>query len=679
MRSLFSKLLLGTSGGLIAGAIVGLVEATYILSSGSPGEYVALFYAVVLYGIIGAGIGCACGGGVWVVSLIFKKLSNALAYTLPFIGVIVSMGVVITLYVANKALYGEEGVPSGAKLKILAIYGVWSLLALWLGPIFLTRTPLKVLLRVRGTLAMYSGIAILSAIFAFAPGEESPTGILAPQVEQPMDLATRPNVMLIMVDTLRQDFLGTYNPEMIGVSPNIDAMAADSVVFEEGYAAASWTRASIASLFTSMVPVSHNTALKTSILPDEVDTIAEMMHERGYVTGGLPNNINVTRSFNFQQGFDYYAYQEPRYPFGATESAFQLSMYQVVRKVRERLMPHKDVAEFYQPADVVLANTREFIEAQGDNKWFSFVHLMEPHDPYFEHPYNGIGYGRAEHEVPDETEVVNGLPLIEYLKGVYRDEITNMDTHLGEMFDWMRETGRYDNTVIILTSDHGEEFFEHGGWWHGTTLYDEQIKVPLIVKRPSQANAGVHVPWQVRVIDIAPTISHATGANISPLWQGIQLFDQSFEDGLRVMNGETIGLVEGEGELARGEDGSAEDSEDPSAVAPVGPDFAPMERVVFAQEDFEGNQLDAIRVGGWKLITANDGNPRGLAVREMYQVAQDEGEENNLVGMHSEQQAELEDGIQRQIEEAMTISVEAADTELSPEDIARMRALGYME
>ena len=179
------------------------------------------------------------------------------------------------------------------------------------------------------------------------------------------------------------------------------------------------------------------------------------------------------------------------------------------------------------------------------------------------------------------------------------------------------------------------------------------------------------------MIDIAPTIAHAAGATISPLWQGTQLFDQSFDDGLRVMNGETIGLPEG-AEGLEGE-GAEVTGDDPAAEAPVGPDFAPMERVVFAQEDFEGNQLAAIRVGGWKLIAANEDNPRGLAVREMYQVSQDDGEDNNLVGMHSEQQAALDDAIQVQIEEAMTISVEAADTELSPEDIARMRALGYME
>jgi arylsulfatase A-like enzyme len=184
----------------------------------------------------------------------------------------------------------------------------------------------------------------------------------------------------------------------------------------------------------------------------------------------------------------------------------------------------------------------------------------------------------------------------------------------------------------------------------------------------------------VRVIDIAPTIAHAAGATISPLWQGVQLFDQSFDDGLRVMSGEAIGLPEEVAQDVTGDgDVAGVTDNDPAAEVPSGLDFAPMERVVFAQEDFEGNQLAAIRVGGWKLIAANEGNPRGLAVREMYQVSQDEGEESNLVGVHSEQQSALDDAIQLQIEEAMTISVEAADTELSPEDIARMRALGYME
>jgi arylsulfatase A-like enzyme len=309
--------------------------------------------------------------------------------------------------------------------------------------------------------------------------------------------------MLVMVDTLRADYLGTYGME--GASPEIDKFSNDAVVFEQAIAQASWTRASTATLFSSMQPSRHSTDVKVSVLPDEIETVAEVLQAHGYNTGGLPNNINVTRSFNFQQGFDYFSYQAPEYLFGATESASQLSMYNVVRKLKERVAgAAKRVEDFYQPANTVLGNAQGFIEANRDANWFLFVHLMEPHDPYFEYPLNGKGYGRAEHEHPDPENK-------DYLIETYKGEIREMDDELGQFFEWMKTEGLYDNTVILITSDHGEEFYEHGGWWHGTTLYDEQIRVPMIVKLPNQAHAGTRVPWQVRHLDVAPTLTSQAG------------------------------------------------------------------------------------------------------------------------------------------------------------------------
>ena len=126
MRNILKNLFLAGSGGLIAGALVGMVEASYLLSSGAPEEYVALFYAVVLYGVIGVGIGGACGLGVVVLDFLLKKVlkksgvSNPYAFTLPFLGVVCALGLVITLYYLNKVVYGETGVPGGAKIKVLA-------------------------------------------------------------------------------------------------------------------------------------------------------------------------------------------------------------------------------------------------------------------------------------------------------------------------------------------------------------------------------------------------------------------------------------------------------------------------------------------------------------------------------------------------------------------------------
>ena len=673
-----------------------MVEASYLLSSGAPEEYVALFYAVVLYGAIGVGIGGGCGVGVVVLDFLLKKVlkksgvSNPYAFTLPFLGVVSALGLVITLYYLNKVVYGETGVPGGAKIKVLALFGTIGLAGLWLGPIFLTRTPFKVLMRLRGTVAMYTGLLLLSGIFAFAPADGQGDGPMAGDKAQNPELSERPNVLFIMIDTLRWDYLGSYDESKPDISPHLDALAADSVLYENAFAAASWTRSSIASFFTSMVPLSHTAELKDSALPDEVDTMAEVLQAHGYHTGGLPNNINVTRNYNFDQGFDYFSYQAPEFPLKATESAFQLSMYQLVRKIREGLVSHKRVEEFYQPAPTVLGNTQEFIEAQGDNRWFAYVHLMEPHDPYFERPYNGVGYGRAENEVPDPEKWKAGATteeLVEYLQQVYSGEITAMDKDLGVFFDWMKEQGVYDNTVIVISSDHGEEFFEHGGWWHGTTLFEEQIHVPLILKLPNQELAGSRVPWQVRAIDVAPTLAELAGAPVSPMWQGTSLVDDSVRKGLEILTQQAAALAADA--AADAAEGAAEELEDAGAEAEEEAfDLSSLERLVYAQEDFEGYVLEAVRAKGWKFIAAS--NPEGagqdgdtrrvLPERSLFDMSGfSPDEQNNQAGMGLPVQGELENLARESNQTARDQAVGEMKTEATASEEERMRALGYIE
>ena len=461
---------LGVSGGLLGGALVGIGEALVILSGANTGEYQALIYATVLYGCIGVAMGVGVGVGLAVLGKMWKKLSDPMAWSLGFLGVFVPLGLVIARYVVNKVVYAEQGVPMTGNVALLGAFALCALLVLWLGPIFLTRTPLRVLVNPKGTGAAYGGIAVLAAIFSFAPSGVDPDGVLAPDSPASDAPGGAPDAVLIVIDTLRADVLGAYG-DAGGLSPNIDKLASDGVLFEQYVTQASWTRASFASLYSSMLPSGHKCILKAEALPDDVITMAEVMSAHGYATGGLPNNINVTRSFNFQQGFDYFSYQAPSYIAGAAESSAQLSMYNVLRKVRDKLTAGSySVTDYYQPAEVVLKNAQGFIEAnrKKDNRYFLVVHLMEPHDPYFSHPYDGNAVGRAWRPNPDPSEA-------DALKELYRGEVKWVDQELGKFFDWMRTQDAYDETLIMVTADHGEEFQEHGGWWHGITLYSERL------------------------------------------------------------------------------------------------------------------------------------------------------------------------------------------------------------
>lgn len=661
---------LGTAGGVIAGALVGLAEAMYILGGASTGEYGALVYATVLYGVLGACGGAGIGGGVWVLSLLRLKLTDDRGYALSFLGIFCGMGLVITRYVVNKTVYLEQGVPTDGMLVILGVFVALGLFGLWLGRIMLTQTPLKILLTPRGSLAAYGGLLLLTAVFSFSPDQSARSGVLAPVRPADEALLERPNMLLIMVDTLRADHLGSYGfPGQI--SPHLDDLARDAVLFEEAFASASWTRASTASLFTSMTPSGHSCDVKVAMLPDDVQTIAEVLQEKGYVTGGLPNNINVTRSFNFQQGFDWFDYQAPAYIAGATESSSQLSMYNVVRKLRDRLTDGKKrVEDYYQPADVVLGNAQSFIGANKAQRWFGFVHLMEPHDPYFERPFTGEGVGRAEMESPPAE-------LEQAIRKAYQQEITWMDTELGKFFTWMKAEGLYDNTTIVITSDHGEEFLEHGGWWHGTTLYDEQLHVPLIVKLPKSKWAGTRVPWQVRQMDTAATLAVMGGAVVPMDWQGDDLFEEDFEGLAAILNAPET--TSADAVAAEGEDTPADDVD----AMPPPPTKTELidhrERVVLSEENFEGNVLSSVRSDGFKYIRANEGNPRGLSPEELYNVAADPGESKTLVGQNGRVQASMSELLRDRLQAAMSVKVEAQQADITADDCERMRALGYID
>ena len=221
------------------------------------------------------------------------------------------------------------------------------------------------------------------------------------------DLADKPNVVFLMIDTLRADHVGAYNLVDIK-TPHMDSLAKDGVLFEQCISQASWTRPSGVSMFTGRVPSGHSTQTKAARVPDEAVLFSEILHQNGVTTGALANNVTST-TFNLDQGFDAFLYEEPNYPCWGTESVFGLTFYKVVAKVMERLSPsHRIVHNYYQPADVVLGDTKTFIENNKDSRWMIYAHLMEPHDPYFEHPiidgtgteeYNGVAYGRAEHEI----------------------------------------------------------------------------------------------------------------------------------------------------------------------------------------------------------------------------------------------------------------------------------------
>jgi arylsulfatase A-like enzyme len=423
----------------------------------------------------------------------------------------------------------------------------------------------------------------------------SMTPARAPQVVRrpaPPAAAGKPNLMLVVVDTLRADAVEPFGPAA-GTTPAVARLASDGVAFERTYAQSSWTRPSIASILTGQYPSRHGAVHKMDILPEAATTLAEVLRAAGYWTAAFVNNINVAPVFNFQQGFDEYVYLEPEFYFGATDSAAKLAIYKGLRLARERFFGRRMYFQhYYQDAQVVNRRVLGWLDEKPPEPFFLLVHYMDPHDPYFEIPYTGRGVARVMHPSPPPESAAE-------LRELYRQEVRYLDDALHVLFDRLRGSGLYERTAIVLTADHGEEFQEHGGWWHGTTLYEEAIRVPLIIKPVQGRDRGLRRPDPARTIDIAPTLLAAAGVAAPPGVQGGDLFNGHVTEPL------------------------------------------------YAEEDLEGNRLAAIQVGDWKLITANADNPRGLEPLELYNLAADPGERTNLAGREATRARGLLDELAR--------------------------------
>jgi arylsulfatase A-like enzyme len=646
------------SGGLFGGSLVGILEAAHVLGSMRPSEYQALVYATVLYGLTGAAAGIGLGAVLALPPA--RRLPRWATWAAGFHAVVVSLGFVILRYVLNKSVYAEQGVPTRTSLAVLGGLVVASLVGALLARVLLTHTPLRVLPGARATVVAWGALVALAGLFsaAPAPGASPAAPVLPPPVA---GAPARPDVVLLLVDTLRADALGVHGAPA-DATPRLDAFAKDAVVFDQHVTSAAWTRASTASLLTSLSPSSHACERKDSALPDMVVTLAEVLQEGGYATGGLPNNANVTGALGFGQGFAWFPYT-PQYPLAASESTYALSLYNVLRRVRMRLDSRKRIEDYYTPAETQFARAQRFLDAARGRPAFLFVHLMEPHDPYFVHPWNGSAVGRAEFPDPDPSR-------LDELRGLYAGEVHHVDAAIGAFLDGLKAAGRYDDTIIVITSDHGEEFREHGGWWHGSTLYDEQVHTPLLVKLPRSARAGTRVPWQVRQIDVAPTVTDVAGLAPHASWQGAALFDDNFDADLAKLRAPAV------------------EADDPAsteaAAAFVAPTWAnhPASREALSEQDFEGYDLQALRSDGHKLIQAlrtPRGNPRNLPAAAAYDLLADPAEARDLAGTGASWESALAARLETLVQQRRESRVAERDATLSEAERARLEALGYMQ
>lgn len=333
----------------------------------------------------------------------------------------------------------------------------------------------------------------LSASALVAAGAVSAFVVAAVNVAMTVDARVHrpagPNVIFICIDALRADHVGAYgNP--VNVSPFMDTLAREGVMFRRAMAQSSWTKTSVATFMTSDFGMIGRVARQADVLPASAVTLAEAMQQARYATGALVANPWLEEEFGFKQGFDEY----------------DASAAETFRIDQDRIY--------------------DFLRRHQRTPFFLYLHFMDVH-----HPYDAPGeYKEMFVEEPGVYRYKKGPSDLNdvdlaYLRARYQGEIRYLDEKIKALFGVLEAEGLRDNTVVVFASDHGQEFQEHGGLGHGTTLYSELLSVPLFIA-PNEKQLGPlkkEIDVAVRNVDILPTILDICGVTPPEGIHGVSL------------------------------------------------------------------------------------------------------------------------------------------------------------
>ncbi len=298
-----------------------------------------------------------------------------------------------------------------------------------------------------------------------------------------------PNVVIVLVDTVRADHVGSYGAQR-ATSASFDAFAREHTLFLNAYSPSPWTRPAVASLFTGLYPQRHGVQMRADRLSSNLPTLAALLGQRGYQTTCITTNPHVTETWGMTRGFD--------------------------RLVS--LMPNPHRMKAGNDANLVYHRLREVLPELRE-PFLLYVHLIDPHYPY---------------EPPPEDLVALGLPRqTKSWAALYDGELRYADRMVGRMLHALAREGLTERSVIVWTSDHGEEFHEHGSTGHGKTVYQEVVRVPLAIALPPQLDrlwrSGerrrpcARVESNVSLVDLVPTLLSMTGVAAPPDLDGEDL------------------------------------------------------------------------------------------------------------------------------------------------------------
>ena len=313
--------------------------------------------------------------------------------------------------------------------------------------------------------------------------------------EQPKrSLEPARNVVVLVIDTLRADKLRPFNPKSRVKAPAVDRFAAEGVVFELAQSPENWTKPAVASILTGLHPQTHQQKTGDAALPRSAELLSEHLQEHGFATGSFIANGYVSDRFGFDQGWDHYT--------------------NYIRE--EKSTEAKDLFE----------DVGDWIESHKDQRFFAYVQTIDPHVPYDPPGEYVRMYDPNEYQGQVKPRMTGDLlekakrrpPQVVFdesdkrrIKALHDGEITQHDNYFGLFLDRLATLGLAEDTLVVVTSDHGEEFDDHGSWGHGHSIYQELLHVPLIFRLPNRLPAGARVGDAVSTLDVSATVTDLLG------------------------------------------------------------------------------------------------------------------------------------------------------------------------
>ncbi len=476
---------------------------------------------------------------------------------------------------------------------------------------------------------------IPALIVAACAGNLRPSAAVPNAASAEQAASALPPIVWITIDTLRADHMSVYGYER-PTTPHLEEFARTATLFRNAVSPSNTTAQSVPSLLAGVTPFRHGGVSESRRLPDDVLLVPEMLQQHGYRTVAQSANHWFSGRYGMDQGFDdfrLYNTDNELVLYDVMKLAMRLAPWEVFR-LREHLPSYA-----YVPIAAMLEDTEEILRTRDRGRpLFLYMQPVDPHGPY-QPPLRYVPTGGAAFRREDYVsywELKAGVTVTPaqhaLLLALYDGAIAYTDAQMGRLFDLLREHDLFDQALIIVTSDHGEQFQEHGLWRHSNSLYQQLLHVPLMVKYPGQ-HAPQVIDGRVGTIDVAPTVLRMLGASC-PTCEGTPLQD-------------------------------AEHGVDPSR-----PLFS-----YFMDHDEVRPVFEGVTADGWKLVRERK---HDTVTEQLFHVTDDPEDTHDVFAMQPEVATRLA-GLMSTYEAAAGPAPAAESITLRPAELERLRALGYVQ